>query len=425
MAQAPDQSLPKATDHWADLKAAYRFLDNSKVQPHHIGQPHRQNTVKACAQRAMVLCVHDGTDFAGVSVPGNTFVMQSALAVDLDGTLLGMIAQSWYERVHVPDGETRQQRAQRWRESDSWLEAVTAIGTPPPNCRMLHVADRAADDLRFMHACVNVPGKQCGFVVRAQSNRRLDDQVCPLWEHLKNQAICGTMTIRVGEQRDDKGRITRRDREATVVVRHATVNLAKPQNHPGCGDGLCVRAVHLCEVDAPADGLAVDWMLLTSESIKDFADARQIISHYQHRWVIEEWHRALKEGCRLKHSQLHDVMRLKRLASVLSVVAVRLLQLRDLADVGRHGPQAENAQVLERTVDRLWVLIVAALAKVPAQTLTPRQFWETIARRGGWIGRKSDGRPGWKTIWRGWADIITMVQGAQITQQANHDPRCG
>ena len=39
------------------------------------------------------------------------------------------------------------------------------------------------------------------------------------------------------------------------------------------------------------------------------------------------------------------------------------------------------------------------------ETLTPKQFWRNIARQGGWIGRKSDGRPGWKTIWRGWYDV--------------------
>ena len=420
MAQNPDHSLPKAHDQWADLKAAYRFLANPRIQPQQITLPHRQQTAERAAQETVILCVQDGTDFAAVKVPGNTHVMHSTLAITPDGTLLGMLDQRWYERVNVPVGETPKQRTQRWRESDIWLESVKAIGPSPAHCRYLHVADRAADDLRLMHACVE---QQCGFVVRSQTNRRLESSDAHLREHLQNQSICGMMTVQVGEQRNTLGRIVRRGRQANMAVRYATVRLAKPQNHPGSGDAMTVQAVSLCEVDPPSDVQGVQWFLLTSEAVDDFESAQQIINHYQRRWVIEEWHRALKEGCRLERSQLNDVASLKRLAAILCVVAVRLLQLRDLADAQRHGEAAQDPVVLQRTVPELWRVVVSTLAKVGVEQLTPRLFWETIARKGGWIGRKSDGRPGWKTIWLGWADLATMVQGAQLYKQSQKS--CG
>ena len=57
------------------------------------------------------------------------------------------------------------------------------------------------------------------------------------------------------------------------------------------------------------------------------------------------------------------------------------------------------------------------MARLGAQsiaTLSPRQFWQTIARRGGWLGRKHDGRPGWKAVWDGWHDVALLVEGAML-----------
>ena len=157
----------------------------------------------------------------------------------------------------------------------------------------------------------------------------------------------------------------------------------------------------------------VEWMLLTSQSVESFDDAERIIGYYERRWVIEEWHRAMKEGCRLEKSQLDEAGDLQRLAALCSVVAVRLMQLRDMADQARVGPRADDPAALAQAVPALWRLVVADLAECEPHTLTPRQFWLTVARQGGFLGRKRDGRPGWKVVWRGWYDLTYMIRGAQ------------
>ena len=50
----------------------------------------------------------------------------------------------------------------------------------------------------------------------------------------------------------------------------------------------------------------------------------------------------------------------------------------------------------------LWIAMVSNLADVEPQKLTPQWFYLTIARRGGYLNRRSDPRPGWKVLWRGW-----------------------
>ena len=72
-----------------------------------------------------------------------------------------------------------------------------------------------------------------------------------------------------------------------------------------------------------------------------------------------------------------------------------------------------------------WIIVTAALSKITATDLTPRQFWLAVARQGGHLGRKSDGRPGRKVIWCGWHDLQMMTQGANLHAAACGVEKCG
>jgi len=104
----------------------------------------------------------------------------------------------------------------------------------------------------------------------------------------------------------------------------------------------------------------------------------------------------------------------------VAIIAVRLIQLRDLAQEAVSetsddpSSPANQPEALQAFVPRPWVLIVAKLAQCDGIELTPRRFWLTIAKRGGYLARKGDGPPGWSTIWRGWYDIMLMVHGAEL-----------
>jgi hypothetical protein len=60
--------------------------------------------------------------------------------------------------------------------------------------------------------------------------------------------------------------------------------------------------------------------------VVSFEDAWQVIGWYENRWLVEEWHKALKTGCRLESHQLQSMDRMLPLTGVLSVVAVLLVQ---------------------------------------------------------------------------------------------------
>jgi hypothetical protein len=417
MAQNPGKSLPKQMEAWSDLKAGYRFFSNPRVDPLDIGAPHRALVRELCASHKVILAVHDGSDLQAAKVPGDQYVRQSCLAVTVEGEILGLLDQRWYQRVETPTGETQTQRQERWRESDIWSEAASAIGAAPPGCRLIHTADRAADDIRFFRSCLKHGG---GFVVRARHDRRLKGESLTLWPHMAGLPAAGTMEVKIAAQRGGRGQPPRRARTAKLEVRFAGISLERPSHDSQEDSGpLALRVVYLSEIDVPADITEpVDWMLLTSEPVETFEDALVIAGYYTKRWVIEEWHRCLKEGCALEQSQMDEAEDLQRLAAVLSVIAVRMLQLRDLAqeELSLAKPRRAAAR-LKKEVPALWIMVVAELYGDEPATLTPKKFWRNIARRGGFIGRKSDGLPGWKVIWRGWHDITQMVFGAELARR--------
>lgn len=91
----------------------------------------------------------------------------------------------------------------------------------------------------------------------------------------------------------------------------------------------------------------------------------------------------------------------------LAIVAVRLLQLRSLS---RERPE----MLAQKVVPTLLIDVLVARLKLVAKTadITVREFWLGVARLGGFIGRKSDGDPGWQTLWRGWQRLQDLCWGA-------------
>jgi hypothetical protein len=65
--------------------------------------------------------------------------------------------------------------------------------------------------------------------------------------------------------------------------------------------------------------------------------------------------------------------------------------------------------------DRLLALLEKKLGQ-PKDGWTNRNVIRAVARVGGFIGRKSDGEPGWQTIWRGWQRLLWMCEGANLIE---------
>ena len=165
-----------------------------------------------------------------------------------------------------------------------------------------------------------------------------------------------------------------------------------------------MNVIEVVEVNAPKGVTPIRWVLFTSLPVETFDDAWAVISYYESRWLVEEFHKALKTGCATESRQLKTASRLEAFVGLTSVVAIRLLQLKSMA---RTDPEVPA----QRVVPRVWLHMLKLARKnlTRVHDLTVGQFYREVAKLGGFLGRKGDGDPGWVTIWRGWEKLNTYV----------------
>ncbi len=379
-------------------------------------QPHWQQT-RACLQvEAVVLLVQDTTEIdlsahvsmTGLGQIGNAkgrgFLLQTVLAVvPKRQAVLGCLAQRPFLRVPAPKSEQRYQRRHRaTRETDVWMQMVEQIGTPACAGLLVPVGDRGADMLPFFRQCL---ATQTHFVVRAAQNRRVqaeEDTIDHLLDRVRAWPSQGERPFEVPASHG------RQTRQTTLQISFGVATLLPPWNDPrGSTKPLPVWVVRVWELDAPEGEEALEWILLTSLETATCEHAWQRVDWYRCRWIVEEYHQCLKTGCRLEERSLRTVERVIRLLGLLSPIAVRLLQLRDLA---RLEPEAAALQRVEPAA----VAIITTSRSLPPEQVTVAVFWQEVARLGGYLGRRRDGPPGWKTLWQGWLHLQIMLEGVHL-----------
>ncbi len=175
---------------------------------------------------------------------------------------------------------------------------------------------------------------------------------------------------------------------------------------------VCVR-----EVDPPADVPAVEWILLTNVPVECEEDAVERIGWYECRWIIEEYHKALKTGCGVETLQFTTEERLKPAIAMISVVGLFLLNLRNAS----RRADAKERLATEVMPEMYVVMLSLWRYKQPRKDLTVHEFYYALARLGGHQNRKHDHPPGWLVLWRGWTKLQPMIEAATILGHK----RCG
>lgn len=424
VASDPSSSLPKQTQDWSDLKSAYRLLDRPEASFQVIAAPHWQLTADQ-AETGRFLILDDTTeiDFGPTrqatglgpvgSGVGRGFMIHSGLMVNThDEWIVGLAGQLVFHRQPAPKGETRAQRRRRERESAVWGQLIEQIGPPPATAQWIHVMDRGADDFEVHCRAQRIGADWIGRV--KSRNRRVRDeagQEGALSEVLARSPAAGGYTLSL------RARPRQPARRAKIEVSFAAVTVLVPRQPASSLKALAPQPIRQWvvgarELDPPA-GLKepIDWVLLTSLPVRTLEEAMEVIGYYEKRWLIEEWHKALKTGTQVEGRQLQTSDRLEALTGLLSVVAVRLLQLKE---VGRRQPQRAAVELVPA---RYVELVRRARGRGHPGEWTVRDFFRGVAGLGGFLGRKGDGEPGWITIWRGWEVLHWMLRGAQLAAQ--------
>ena len=147
-----------------------------------------------------------------------------------------------------------------------------------------------------------------------------------------------------------------------------------------------------------------------------FDDAWRVVEWYERRWVIEEYHKALKTGCQIEDLQFTCVDRLQPAIALLSAVVLTLLHLRDAS---RHPQAATTKATKLLAVEYVEVLSLWRHRELRVGW-TLREFYLALARLGGHQNRTRDPHPGWLVLWRGWTKLQLLLDGYEAARQ-----KCG
>jgi hypothetical protein len=283
---------------------------------------------------------------------------------------------------------------------------IDQVGKPAGAARFIHVFDAGADNFEVF---CRMKQQGVGWVVRAAQKHRIvldsQGQRRELSEVLRREPSAGHYKLSLRSRKNQPAR------EALLEVRCAALEMPIPaQATPymsACGiPTIPMFAVHVHEIAPPKGVEPLDWILLTSETVEGFEEAWTVIGYYEKRGRVEDYHKCLKTGCQVESRQYKTNDRLERVTGVLSIVAVRLLQLKFAA-------RCESSPPATDTVPPDWIEVLKQVRNIKRPIETARDFLREVAQFGGFLGRKSDGDPGWTTIWRGFNKLILCLRGAQ------------
>jgi Transposase DNA-binding len=426
MCAHPGGTLPDKLASPPDLRGFYRLCDGDDVTHQAIIDPARAHTrarIEACPQEVLIL--HDATelDYTTLSsLAGDLgqigkgdrrgYLCHNVLAVAAgSGEVLGLMDQILHRRDEVSKDETLAEHRDRpTRESRLWVRGTRNV---PAEARLIDVADQGSDTFEFLEH-ESRSGRR--FVIRATKTREVyagHEPAGPRLElkaYARGQPELGRFTMDVQPQ---PGRTARKDAE--FVVRAAAVLVCPPHakaGHHG-DDPLPLYAVQVSEVSPPRGEKAIEWTLLTNERVETFEDALRVTGWYERRWVVEEFHKAQKTGCRIEDMQFTTTERLEPAVALLSVVAVTLLNLREAS-------RRDDAKTCRADTLLSWEYVEVLSLKRHGQVrndLTVHEFFLALARLGGHQNRKCDGPPGWLVLWRGWMKLQDMLDGYLAAQR--------
>lgn len=422
IAAHPEKSFTQVFD-WNDLRAFYRLCDQSEATLAAVMGPHWEQTRQAMGRQPLVLILHDTTelDFSahrkltGVGQIGNEngkgFLQHNSLAVlPQPRQVLGLAYQQWQVRQPAPEGESTYQRKRRRRESALWLEGFRGVGRAPEGCCWVDVCDRGSDDYEGMRTAREM---EHHFLFRANQNRLVF--VTP--QHDRQEYLLEYARALPSQGRDDveiPGRGGRPGRTAQVCLAGAAVWIPAPTGTVARRAQPLIAAwiIRIWEPEPPAGVKEpLEWLLLCSLATTTLEELKARRDWYCCRWMIEVFHHIEKNGCSEEQRRLETAERLETCLALLSVVAVRVYQLRYALETQPQAPAEQVGTALE-------IRLMRQFLKHQDPTFSVRDFVRGVAKLGGFLGRKSDGQPGVRALWRGYQRLQDMLLGFHLHTSA-------
>src|ERR1043165_3676377 len=415
----PAAAFPKALKTVAAREAFYRLVNNEAVTLDDLIVPHGAQTIARAAQdHERTIVAIDKTQFVfegegereGLHrLSGNKqgFDAFFALALSPSRRSHGVLAVQSLDGTGCSTG-------------DAWHEFLHRAGSEleAAGVKPVYVMDREAD--AYVLFCKLVDDRR-DFVVRISFDRKVrefnDSMREPLRDVAERQPTLLKRTVHVG-RRKTAGRTgaqqakypARTSRNATLSIRAGAISMPRPDGKTqGLVPSLSLNLVQVIELDPPPQVVAIEWLLITSLPIGDARQVEAVVDGYRARWVIEEYFKALKTGCRYETRQLESRHALEGALGILIPIAWRLLELRTIAE---EAPDAPASSVLDPDELRVLRKLSHDVKLGPRPTASDALL--AIASLGGHI--RQNGRPGWQVLFAGFKELLDRVEGYRLAK---------
>ena len=446
-------STPDAVRNVAELKATYRLMDMKQVTPLALLAPHREQTIKRTSSQPRVLLVQDTTEVdltrpqrqiegAGPLTSNHSFgfYLHPMLAYTDQGVPLGVVASHHWARTELDTTSTpAEKRRKRYlqpiedKESFRWVEMIgeaKQLAAAHRDTQYVSVADSESDIYELLAQFEN-RSDNFHLLIRACHDRSVLDWEIAGKNELATDGIGSSsmgsvlaaspvvyqttvdVAARKGSPTEKRKRHKARSaRTADLEVYAAQVTL-KPPRRTGGGKlpAITLNVVQALESHPPAGEEPVEWVLLTTLPINDEENLKQILSDYQHRWLIENYFMTLKSGLGIEKLQYRKIDRYFNAMTMLMIVAWRV-QL--LTHAARVEPDLSCETYFEPSQWKSVYLIANIGSGLPDTAPTNGTFLTMVAQLGGYINKKSQGPPGTKTVWRGIKRMNTLAEAFNV-----------
>jgi hypothetical protein len=409
-----------ARSDWAANMAFWRFVNNPVVTTDKLIEGWSLQTRTAVSGRH-VLAIQDTSEIKFQTRPGcrrglgkvgkgnaRGVLLHAMMAVDADsGACLGLTGgKVWTRRGKVKTPHEERELANK--ESARWVTTAEQGCEVLAAARMITVINDREGEF-FAHWALT-PGDNVHLLTRAMHDHVLTDGRT-LYQAVERARFCDKAVIDLPQRMD------RRGRQAHLSLRFGTVVLKRPAR-PGVKDlpeGVKVSFVEVVELHPPKGAEPIHWLLLTTHSIANAADAWRIVSWYKQRWIIEQLFRSLKsQGLRIEDSQIESAEGLIKLVAIAVRAACIVIQLVQARNGGEELPaefvftkeEIETLRAINKTMKGR-----TELQKNQHRPNTlPWAAW-IIAKLGGWTGYASHRPPGPITFHMGMARFQILANG--------------
>lgn len=425
----PHASIPEASKSVSEMQAIYDLFSAPTTHVEAIRQAHAEAVIRRVADCEEVLVLQDSSELSfntlrateGLGPLSGRYslglMMHSAMVIDSAGVPQGLLHQEmWARSGETGKSHSRRKRRIEEKESQKWLTTVRVCEQRLPARMNAWIVGDSESDIYELMAMPRRPGIE--LLIRATHNRRVQaaEGLTYVWEAAAAAPLADTIKV------DLKRTRTRQERTAELEVRLCPdVQILRPKHKQKntAVESVSVSVVLVREVgEVPGDEKPVEWLLVSTKRLESREEALSSVRAYVERWKVERYHYTLKSGCQVEKLQLEHAERIERAVALYSIVAWRLLLITYLARTSPDLPctaalDAEECEVLHRMAN--------PGKRLPPRPASLREAVRQIAQLGGFLGRRGDGEPGVKVLWRGLRRLADFVLAYRTLRGATYD----